>query len=57
MKNLTKRMSAFIRSEDGPTATEYAVMSALNTVACIAAVKSLGTKSAAAFKSTSDVMP
>ena len=34
----------FIRSEDGPTATEYAVMLALIIVVCITAVTALGTK-------------
>lgn len=32
----------FLRSEDGPTAVEYAVMLALIIAACIAAIGSLG---------------
>jgi pilus assembly protein Flp/PilA len=32
-----------VRSEDGPTAVEYAVMLALVIVVCIAAVTALGT--------------
>ncbi len=37
--NTAKR---FLKSEDGPTATEYAVMLALIIVACIATVAALG---------------
>ena len=33
----------FLKSEDGPTAVEYAVMLALIIVVCIAAVTALGT--------------
>jgi len=38
------RIREFIKSEDGPTATEYAVMLALIIVAALAAIQSLGTK-------------
>jgi pilus assembly protein Flp/PilA len=36
------RIKNFLKSEDGPTATEYAVMLALIIVACIATITSLG---------------
>jgi pilus assembly protein Flp/PilA len=36
-------LKRFLKSEDGPTATEYAVMLALIIVACIATVALLGT--------------
>ena len=35
-------LKRFLKSEDGPTATEYAVMLALIIVACIATVALLG---------------
>ena len=35
-------LKRFLKSEDGPTATEYAVMLALIIVACIATVSLLG---------------
>ena len=38
MKNLVNRAKDFLRSEDGPTATEYAVMLALIIVAAITAI-------------------
>ncbi len=44
MQNFMNRAKQFIKSEDGPTATEYAVMLALIIVVAIAAVSSLGTK-------------
>ena len=44
MQNFLNRAKSFLQSEDGPTATEYAVMLALIIVVSIAAVSSLGTK-------------
>ena len=41
---MVDRIREFVRSEDGPTATEYAVMLALIIVVCIAAVTTLGGK-------------
>jgi len=50
MKNaIVNRAKAFIKSEDGPTATEYAVMLALIIVVVISAVKTIGTKANAQF--------
>jgi len=49
MMALVNRAKQFLKSEDGPTATEYAVMLALIIVVCIATVKSIGTKANAAF--------
>ena len=40
---MLNRAKAFLKSEDGPTATEYAVMLALVIVACITAITALGT--------------
>ena len=39
-----KRALDFLKSEDGPTATEYAVMLALIIVVSIATIKLLGTR-------------
>lgn len=43
MKALVSRMKAFLVNEDGPTATEYAVMLALVIVACMVAISALST--------------
>lgn len=42
MKAILNRVQNFIKSEDGPTATEYAVMLALIIVVAIAAIQALG---------------
>jgi pilus assembly protein Flp/PilA len=39
---LTGRLKAFIRHEDGPTATEYAVILALIIMTAIGAISTLG---------------
>jgi pilus assembly protein Flp/PilA len=54
MKAIVNRAKQFLKSEDGPTATEYAVMLALIIVVCIATVKSIGTKANTAFKAVDD---
>ena len=41
---IRRRVGLFLRSEDGPTATEYAVMFALILIVCISTVRTLGTK-------------
>ena len=40
---------AFLKSEDGPTAVEYAVMLALIIVVCIVAITTLGKNSNAVY--------
>ncbi len=42
MQNFLNTAKRFIKSEDGPTATEYAVMLSLIIVACIATISLLG---------------
>jgi pilus assembly protein Flp/PilA len=44
MNALVSRAKHFLVSEDGPTATEYAVMLALIIIVSIAAITALGTK-------------
>lgn len=46
---MLRRMRDFLVSEDGPTATEYAVMLALIIVVAIAAVTLLGQSVSAVF--------
>jgi pilus assembly protein Flp/PilA len=43
MQALWTRARQFVKSEDGPTATEYAVMLALIVVVCLTAIQTLGT--------------
>lgn len=42
MKAVIRRVHNFLVNEDGPTATEYAVMLALIVVVAIAAITTLG---------------
>ncbi len=51
MKALAFRIRDFLRNEDGPTATEYAVMLALIIVVCIAGVTLLGQTVSGTFDS------
>ena len=44
-----KTLKNFLKSEEGPTATEYAVMLALIIVVCIAAIGTLGGRVNAMF--------
>ena len=43
MQAIIKRAKSFLQSEDGPTATEYAVMLALIIVVALTAIQTLGT--------------
>jgi pilus assembly protein Flp/PilA len=42
-------MQRFLRSEDGPTAVEYAVMLALIVVVCLAAITAMGSNANSVF--------
>jgi pilus assembly protein Flp/PilA len=42
MSPYVRAIHAFLKSEDGPTAVEYAVMLALIIVVCIGAITTLG---------------
>jgi pilus assembly protein Flp/PilA len=47
----------FLRSEDGPTAVEYAFMLALIIMVCVLAVRSLGTSTSTAFSQAGAGLP
>jgi pilus assembly protein Flp/PilA len=51
LKNVAQKIKRFLKSEDGPTAVEYAVMLSLIIVICLGAVKSIGTNANATFSS------
>ena len=52
MNTLREKLVKFLKSEDGPTAVEYAVMVALIIVVSIAAITTLGTKVKETFETT-----
>jgi pilus assembly protein Flp/PilA len=47
--NTLYKIQRFLKSEDGPTAVEYAVMLALIIIVCLAAISSVGTKASTTF--------
>jgi pilus assembly protein Flp/PilA len=49
MRKLSQHLFQFLKSEEGPTAVEYAVMLALIIVVCIAAVITLGQNTSGTF--------
>ena len=49
MRKLGQFAVDFLKSEDGPTAVEYAVMLALIVVVCIAAISALGSNASGTF--------
>jgi pilus assembly protein Flp/PilA len=53
MSLITKKLVAFLKKEDGPTAVEYAVMLALIIVVCIAAITTLGSNANETFGNVS----
>jgi pilus assembly protein Flp/PilA len=54
MRRLRSAVVQFLKSEDGPTAVEYAVMLALIIVVCLAAITAIGTKGSATFQTVAD---
>ncbi|MCY2984979.1 MAG: Flp family type IVb pilin [Planctomycetota bacterium] len=49
MKNFAMKLKRFLKSEDGPTAVEYAVMLSLIIVVCLTAVSSIGKSASTTF--------
>jgi pilus assembly protein Flp/PilA len=49
MRRFALEVRKFLKSEDGPTAVEYAVMLALIIVVCLVAITSVGSKASATF--------
>jgi pilus assembly protein Flp/PilA len=56
MQRFLTTVKRFVKSEDGPTATEYAVMLALIIVAAIAAITLLGGRVTAMFAETTTAL-
>ncbi len=54
---MLNRIRRFLVNEDGPTATEYAVMLALIIVVCLAAITLLGQKVQGIFNNIEAALP
>ncbi len=57
MKALVSRVRAFLVNEDGPTATEYAVMLALIIIVALGAITLLGQKVNTIFGNVESGLP
>ncbi|HWL94152.1 MAG TPA: Flp family type IVb pilin [Phycisphaerae bacterium] len=57
MIQIVKKINAFLKDEEGATATEYAVMLALIIVVCIAGVSALGEKVSDIYVDIESAMP
>ena len=57
MKSFWDRTKQFLQSEDGPTATEYAVMLALIIVAAIGSIQLVGDKVSDTFDGVEAALP
>jgi pilus assembly protein Flp/PilA len=53
---LSRTVAAFLQSEDGPTAVEYAVMLALIIVVCVVAITALGSNANATFTNVNNTL-
>jgi pilus assembly protein Flp/PilA len=56
MRVLAQRLIKFVKSEDGPTAVEYAVMLALIIVVCISAITTLGQNANVTFTNVGNTL-
>lgn len=54
MKSIATKVQRFLKSEDGPTAVEYAIMLALIVIVCLTAIQAVGTNAASAFQGIAD---
>jgi len=57
MKALVEKAKSFLVNEDGPTATEYAVMLALIIIVALAAITLLGSKVQDIFTNVESSLP
>lgn len=49
MKSVITKVQRFLKSEDGPTAVEYAIMLALIVIVCLTAIQAIGTNAKDTF--------
>ncbi len=57
MKRFLSPVVKFLKSEDGPTAVEYAVMLALIIIVALVAIQTVGTRTSATFNNIAQQMP
>lgn len=57
MRSFAQKVRRFLKSEDGPTAVEYAVMLALIIVVCLTAITTLGQRANDTFNNVANTIP
>jgi pilus assembly protein Flp/PilA len=57
MTGFLAKVKQFLQSEDGPTATEYAVMLALIIIVALGAITALGSKVSTVFTNIESALP
>jgi len=57
MTHIARIVARFLRSEDGPTATEYAVMLALIIIVCLGAITGIGNTVSGIFTAAASNLP
>jgi pilus assembly protein Flp/PilA len=57
VRRLAPRIQQFLKSDDGPTAVEYAVMLVFIIVVCLIAITSVGTRASATFGNVAESLP
>jgi pilus assembly protein Flp/PilA len=57
MSQFALSVKKFLKSEDGPTAVEYAVMLALIVIVCLASIQAIGTNANQAFNTVAGQLP
>jgi pilus assembly protein Flp/PilA len=57
MSKYALAVSRFLKSEDGPTAVEYAVMLALIVVVCLTTIALIGTRANETFNMIANALP
>ena len=54
MGRIVRSVRRLMRSDDGPTAVEYAVMLSLIVIVCLVAIRAVGTNAKASFQNTAN---
>ncbi|SFJ17763.1 Flp family type IVb pilin [Planctomicrobium piriforme] len=54
--SVLRPIQTFLKSEDGPTAVEYAVMLALIVIVCLTAIKAVGTNASGRFNAVKNAL-
>lgn len=57
MTKTFRALAHFLKSEDGPTAVEYAIMLALIIIVCVTSIALIGTRANLVFNTIGNALP